>query len=212
MIGIYTLILIALVLAGGVAIRLLLQRTRQLRDANERLQRLSLRDGLTGAANRRQFEAIYEREWRRAVRAKRPLALLMIDIDEFKRYNDAFGHPAGDGCLIRIAALFDAEVHRGADFVARYGGEEFAVILPDTDAAGAAGVAERLRSQVEALKIDRDPPGPLGVVTISVGTAGGLPAVDVSSPELLLAAADRALYEAKQSGRNRVKIATLAAS
>jgi diguanylate cyclase (GGDEF)-like protein len=210
--GVYALGFVALLVAAGLVVRLLIRRTHELQEANERLQRLSLRDGLTGAANRRHFEAIYEREWRRAIRAKRSLALLMIDIDEFKKYNDAFGHPAGDGCLIRIAALFDAEVHRGADFVARYGGEEFAVILPDTDLTGAAGVAERLRADVEALRIERDAAGPTNVVTISVGVAAGLPGVDISSPELLLASADRALYEAKQTGRNRITIATAPAT
>jgi diguanylate cyclase (GGDEF)-like protein len=188
-------------------VRLVEERTHQLREANARLDRLSRRDALTGVANRRHFEQVFEAEWRRALRAHAPLALLMIDIDEFKRYNDVYGHQAGDGCLMRIAAVFDAEVQRAADLVARYGGEEFAVILPGTAARGAVELAERLRAEVEALCIPRHEAAPIAVVTISIGVACGVAGLDLSSPELLLSAADHALYGAKNSGRNRVVIA-----
>jgi diguanylate cyclase (GGDEF)-like protein len=185
-------------------IRLVGERTSQLRQANDRLQRLSYIDGLTNIANRRHFEEMLEVEWRRAFRAETQVALLMLDIDHFKIYNDTFGHRAGDGCLTRVAAVLDDSVQRAGDLVARYGGEEFAAILTGTDAPGATEVAERLRAAVEELGIEQGG----GVVTVSIGVASGLPG-EVASPEALLSAADTALYEAKRAGRNRVRIAKL---
>ena len=183
-------------------IRLVEERTSQLQQANDHLQRLSYMDALTGIANRRHFEEILEIEWRRAFRAKTPMTLLMIDIDHFKQYNDSFGHRAGDGCLARVAAVLDESVQRAGDLLARYGGEEFAAILTGTDEAGGAEVAERLRAAVEQLGIERSD-DPTRLVTISIGVAAAIPG-EASSPELLLSAADTALYEAKRLGRNRV--------
>jgi diguanylate cyclase (GGDEF)-like protein len=126
----------------------------------------------------------------------------MLDIDRFKLYNDAFGHRAGDECLAQVAKILDQSVPRAGDLLARYGGEEFAAILSGTDESGGAGVAERLRAAVERLgiKLSDDP---TQVVTISVGVAAGIPG-QVWSHEVLLGAADKALYEAKRAGRNRV--------
>ena len=185
-------------------VRLVEERTSQLQQANDHLQRLSYMDALTGIPNRRHFEEIFEMEWRRALRAKAPIALMMIDVDSFKSYNDTFGHRAGDGCLTRVAQALDGAAARAGDLVARYGGDEFAAILAGTDAAGATDVAERLRAMVEALGIE------LGgaerrVVTISVGVAAAVPG-DVTSSELLLGAADQALYRAKHDGRNCVRV------
>ena len=188
-------------------IRLVEERTRQLQQANDHLQRLSYIDALTNIANRRHFEEILEVEWRRAFRAKTPISLLMLDIDLFKSYNDSFGHRAGDACLTRVAAVLDDSAQRAGDLVARYGGEEFAAILAGTDGAGAVEVAERLRAAVEQLGIEQGGGDPARVVTISVGVASSIPG-DVTSPEALLSAADHALYEAKRAGRNRVATAS----
>ena len=187
-------------------IRLVEERTSQLQQANNHLQRLSYIDSLTGIANRRHFEEILEVEWRRAVRAGTPMTLLMLDIDNFKLYNDTFGHRAGDGCLVRVATILDQSVQRAGDLLARYGGEEFAAVLTRTDEAGGIEVAERLRAGVETLAITLSD-DPIQVVTISIGVAAGIPA-QASSHEALLRAADKALYAAKRAGRNRVGIAS----
>jgi diguanylate cyclase (GGDEF)-like protein len=185
-------------------VRLVEERTSQLQQANDHLQRLSYMDALTSIPNRRHFEEILEMEWRRALRAKAPIALMMIDVDYFKGYNDTFGHRAGDGCLTRVAQALDAAAPRAGDLVARYGGDEFAAILAGTNAAGAMDVGERLRAVVEALGIEQGGTD-RRVVTISVGVAAGIPG-EVASPETLLGAADQALYQAKRDGRNRVRV------
>ena len=187
-------------------VRLVEERTSQLRQANDRLQRLSYTDALTNIANRRHFEEVLEVEWRRGFRAKTPVALMMIDIDRFKPYNDTFGHRAGDGCLTRVASVLDDVAQRAGDLVARYGGDEFAAILAGTDLAGAAEVAERLRAAVEPVGIEGGDSQPQTVITVSVGVASGVPG-EVSSPDALLGAADSALYEAKRAGRNCVRTA-----
>lgn len=168
---------------------------------NEELQRLTLADGLTGIANRRYFNEYLEREWRTAKRQEHSLGLIMADIDFFKRYNDTYGHQAGDSCLKAVAAILDSGVSRAADLAARYGGEEFAVVLPDTDLAGALHIAEHLRRQVEKMGWEHRE-APSGHVTISLGVAALVPTAG-SSPEELIKLADQALYQAKQSGRNR---------
>ncbi|MEO8256882.1 MAG: diguanylate cyclase [Acidobacteriota bacterium] len=187
-------------------IRLVEDRTSQLQRANDHLQRLSYIDSMTGIANRRHFEEILETEWRRAFRGRTPMALLMLDIDNFKLYNDTFGHRAGDGCLTRVATVLDASVQRAGDLMARYGGEEFVAVLTGTDEAGGVEVAERLRAAVEELAI-RLSDDSLQVVTISIGVASGIPD-ETSSYEILLTAADKALYRAKRAGRNRVGTAS----
>jgi diguanylate cyclase (GGDEF)-like protein/PAS domain S-box-containing protein len=172
----------------------------------ETLAQLASLDGLTGVANRRIFDESLQREWHRGLRGKLPLSLLLVDVDRFKALNDSQGHPKGDDCLRRIAALLRTTIRRGSDLVARYGGEEFTLLLPETDAAGAEAVGERLRAEIEALALPHAAGGLGGVVTVSVGAATIWPSgsdTDVQ-PRDLVEAADRSLYRAKQTGRNRV--------
>lgn len=177
--------------------------TRRLDEANRELQRLSSVDSLTGIANRRQFDDTLLREWRRALRKKHSIALLVCDVDFFKHYNDHFGHQGGDECLRRIAASLSDQVKRPTDLVARYGGEEFAIVLPDTDAGGARRVAEAMRAAIEAMHLAHAPSSGKSWVTISLGLAAAVPETGDTSPQRLLEAADAALYEAKRAGRNR---------
>jgi diguanylate cyclase (GGDEF)-like protein len=177
--------------------------TRQLEAANQQLLRLSVVDALTGVANRRYFDGTLDRLWRSAVRNQGRVALIMIDIDHFKAYNDQFGHPAGDYCLQRVAKGLSLGVKRPDDFVARYGGEEFAVILPGSDLEGAAVVAERLRSGIAALQISHPASPTAKFITLSQGLACATPERESSSSHLLILA-DEALYQAKRSGRNRI--------
>jgi diguanylate cyclase (GGDEF)-like protein len=177
-------------------------RTQQLAEANQMLQRLSSTDGLTGIANRRQFDERMRIEWNRAIRAGGPLSLLLIDIDHFKKLNDSVGHQAGDDCLRRVATAIADEFRRAEDLVARYGGEEMAVILSALAPEEVLQQAERTRRAVEALAL----PHPLGVVTVSIGAAT-IEATQESAPEILIASADGALYRAKERGRNRVEMA-----
>jgi diguanylate cyclase (GGDEF)-like protein len=183
-------------------LQLLQERTQQLEEANAQLEALSFVDSLTGIANRRAFDQSLDGEWRRAVRSKQPLSLLMLDIDYFKSFNDAYGHQAGDKCLSAVAGALGGLARRAGDRVARYGGEEFAALLPATDASGALAIAERMRAAVEALNLPNRA-GEDGRVTISVGRAT-VESTDGLSPETLVATADAALYDAKRSGRNRV--------
>ncbi len=176
---------------------------QQLAEANIELQKLAALDGLTGIANRRRFDELLRTEWLRGQRDKRPLSLLMCDIDRFKAYNDGFGHPAGDLCLKKTAAVLTEHLKRPADLAARYGGEEFAIVLPETDLAGALQVAEACRAQLETMAMPA--PGG-GVVSMSIGVASVVPSPD-SSAEALIVRADKALYAAKTGGRNRVQAA-----
>jgi diguanylate cyclase (GGDEF)-like protein len=176
---------------------------RELEEANQRLQRLSSIDGLTGIANRRQLDQTFEIEWRRAFRQGTAISLVLFDLDAFKRYNDAYGHQRGDDCLRLVAATLRGQAHRAADLVARYGGEEFVAILPEVDPAGALHYAEQARAAIEQLAL-RHESAPAGVVTISAGVATAEPRHG-GSPRELIARADRALYLAKDRGRNRVE-------
>jgi diguanylate cyclase (GGDEF)-like protein len=185
--------------------QLVSERTRELEQANQMLERFSYLDAVTGIANRRNFDDCLDLEWRRVRREGAPLSLLMIDIDHFKLFNDTYGHPKGDECLKAVAQALRRTLHRPGDLCARYGGEEFAVILPGTDAEGAAGVAESLRSSVESLGVAHEASTP-SVVTISVGVGTAVPG-DQATAESLVAGADMALYDAKHSGRNLVRIA-----
>lgn len=185
------------------AFRFLRESQRQLAAANIELQKLAALDGLTGIANRRRFDEALQLEWLRSQRDRQPVALMMCDVDHFKLYNDSHGHPAGDLCLKKVAAVLTEHLKRPADLVARYGGEEFAIILPETDLTGALTVAESCRRHLEQLAI-RNPQAPLtGCVTLSAGVACMVPS-SLSSAEGLLELADQALYAAKRSGRNRV--------
>jgi len=174
----------------------------ELEALNEELHRLTLVDGLTGIANRRYFDEYLEREWRTGLRQQKPLSLIMADIDFFKLYNDTYGHQSGDDCLRDVASVLDKSIKRVTDFAARYGGEEFTIVLPDTELDGAMFVAEKIRKRVEDLQIpNSETPG--RCVTISLGVASMLPSMGVS-PSSLIALADKAMYQAKNSGRNRV--------
>jgi diguanylate cyclase (GGDEF)-like protein len=170
--------------------------------AEDKLEELATTDALTGLKNRRKFDAAIDAEWRRAVRQKLPLALLMIDADHFKSYNDSFGHQAGDQMLVGIAICISDAVRRAGDCAARYGGEEFAVLLPGFSAAAAATVAETIR-----LKVQQWSDGPT-VTTVSVGIASMTPSATTDWP-VLVKAADRALYAAKANGRNRCVLASI---
>jgi diguanylate cyclase len=180
----------------------LADRTHRLDEERRRLEVLIDIDALTGLANRRGFDEALRREWQRNARADSPLAMLMIDVDWFKKYNDRFGHPGGDEVLRRVAAALRSTIRRAGDTAARYGGEEFALILTATSADDAALLAERCRFAVEALAIPH-PANPAGIVTISIGVAVAVPVYD-ASPMALLIEADAALYLAKAGGRNRV--------
>ena len=136
--------------------RELLEMTQELDRANQRLKYLSYIDELTDIANRRYFEENFDQEWNRAMRYSRSLALVMIDIDMFKNYNDTYGHKEGDVCLRKVATALKHTLKRPGDFVARYGGEEFITVLPDTDITGAAAIAESMRSDVRSLRIEHD--------------------------------------------------------
>lgn len=176
----------------------------KLQQAQSQLQELANCDGLTGLANRRQFDKVLKQEWSRAVREATPLSLLMIDVDHFKLYNDAYGHQGGDACLQFVAgAMADENRLRVSDVVARYGGEEFAVILPCTPIEGAMAVGERMRAAVDGLEMRHTRSISAHHVTISVGSACVVP-TRLSDPARLIAAADAALYRAKREGRNRV--------
>ncbi len=185
------------------AFRFLRESQRQLADANIELQKLAALDGLTGIANRRRFDEVLNTEWQRGQRDKVPLSLLMCDIDSFKRYNDNYGHLAGDLCLKKVAAVLTEHLKRPADLAARYGGEEFALILPDTELAGALSVAQACRRQLETLRLDNPQAEPFGVVTMSIGVARMVPSAATGLAQLI-ERADQALYAAKRSGRNRV--------
>ncbi len=172
------------------------------------LANLSNVDGLTGVANRRHFDAFLEQEWRRCVRGSLGMAVIMLDIDYFKLYNDHFGHGAGDDCLKAVASALDGELLRSTDLLARYGGEEFAAILPQVERFGAERVAERMRSAIESLSIAHPKSGVADHVTISLGCASIFPTRG-GDPTPLLQTADKMLYAAKKAGRNQVRSITL---
>lgn len=165
------------------------------------LRSIAMLDGLTGVANRRKFDEALDIDWRQCQRDEKPLSLCLVDVDCFKRYNDRYGHQAGDLCLRAVAQALKRALLRPYDSVARYGGEEFVCLLPDVDAAGAMDVAERLLAQVRALQIEHLDNDRRGVVTVSIGVATARPS-EGRSAEALLAAADRSLYDAKHAGRD----------
>ena len=179
------------------------ERTRQLEAANRTLERITTEDTLTGLANRRHGEDCLERGWRRAERLGTPMAMLMVDVDCFKEYNDAYGHQQGDRCLQQVAVHLANAFARATDVVARMGGDEFCVILENTDFPKAVEMAEKLRSGLESAAIPHEASRVVPVVTVSAGVAAGVPAAG-SRPDALLNTADQALYDAKNRGRNRV--------
>ncbi len=177
--------------------------TTKLKEANEKLNHLSMTDGLTGIANRRLFDKKMEHEWKRAQRAQQPLSLIMIDIDYFKLYNDNYGHQAGDKCLKKVAIALKNTLRRPADFIARYGGEEFVVIIPETNSNAASKIAETLRNAVISLSIPHATSKQNNRITISLGVASVTPKAGQPSQELIYRS-DTALYKAKHSNRNSV--------
>ncbi len=173
-----------------------------LSSAHEKLRDLSRFDGLTGVHNRAYFNERFDMEWRRAHRSQSMIGLLMIDIDHFKRVNDTYGHPGGDACLKQVAETMRLAVRRSGDEIFRYGGEEFVILLADTDLAGAAHIGEIIRRQVEALDVIYEAKKiPL---TVSIGAAAMIPDAVGACDYSLVGKADKALYQAKTGGRNRV--------
>jgi diguanylate cyclase (GGDEF)-like protein len=177
---------------------------QQLASEKQRAVVLASQDGMTGLANRRSFDEMLQIEWQRAAQEENVLSLLMLDVDHFKSYNDDFGHPSGDECLRRVAAVIAGCIRQPGDFAARYGGEEFAVILPGATEERALDVAERIRAEVAALRI-RHLSGDTGYVTITGGAASLRPAAERSAEELVVQA-DLALYRGKRAGRNCVEV------
>jgi len=213
-------LLVLLMLLGFFGSRLVLQITMrvkaeheanenrvQIEHLNETLQALAMQDGLTGLANRRCFDDEIVRELRRAVRSGQALSLIMIDVDFFKRYNDTYGHLAGDECLRELAATVKVAGHRPGDMVARYGGEEIVVLLPGCAAVAAVEIAKKILAAIEALAIVHSG-NPAGVVTASAGVGVLENVANDAVPEAIIDMADKALYEAKSSGRNRVCLYT----
>ena len=204
-------LLVALVFSvlGGFAVLLLLQIRHNQRTeadlllAHASLQQMAMQDGLTGLANRRQLDLALPQEIGRSVRSGRPLGLIMLDIDHFKRFNDLYGHPAGDACIRDVSRAVLSCVGRSGDLVARYGGEELLVLLPESDALGTWRVAQRIVEAVRELNIQHEA-SEHRVVTISAGLHVWTYSHPVPTPEKLIAAADAALYTAKRSGRNQV--------
>jgi diguanylate cyclase (GGDEF)-like protein len=182
----------------------LIQALNQLETANGLLHHAAITDALTGVANRREFDRVLAEEWGRASRDGTSLAVLMIDIDFFKGYNDAYGHQGGDSCLQTVARTLQGCVHRPVDLVARYGGEEFSVILPGTKLSDAKTVAYRVRAHVASEEIPHMTSQISSFVTVSVGVAAIVPRLGIEA-QSLVASADKALYQAKQEGRNRVR-------
>lgn len=198
--------------------KLVLQRTHALTESNKKieyqklelerinqdLQQLSLKDSLTGIWNRRKYDETVSLEWNRCLRHKAPVALILLDVDHFKNFNDAYGHMAGDECLVKIGETIQNSLSRSTDMVARYGGEEFAVLLSETRKEKAISIAGMLREKIEALHIPHRESAVSNYVTVSIGVAYTVPNMN-SSYEDLFKAADKALYQAKTAGRNQVK-------
>jgi two-component system cell cycle response regulator len=178
---------------------------RVLRRVDNELQDAALVDGLTRISNRRRFFEQLHKEWPRAQRFFRPLTIIVSDVDNFKKYNDIYGHVRGDRCLHDVAQALHKSVHRPGDLVARYGGEEFAMILPETTLEAAREVADKCRQAVQDLGIEHAGNAGYGVVTISIGVACMVPEEDLHYGDLI-EMADQALYESKEKGRNCVSL------
>lgn len=185
---------------------LLLEHESQERERlNQKLDRMAHQDALSGLANRRHFNVLLEREWERLRREERPLALLFIDVDYFKAYNDTYGHALGDECLMAIGRALANAVRRPGDVAARYGGEEFVVLLPGTGLEGASEVGERIIGEIDGFAIPHAASSVSGIVTVSIGLAVLVPQTGITTADLL-AQADAALYAAKHAGRHRLVV------
>jgi diguanylate cyclase (GGDEF)-like protein len=176
----------------------------ELEKSNRELARLASFDGLTRIANRRHFDHCLEKEWGRMARQKASLSLILCDIDFFKRYNDTYGHQAGDDCLKKVAQTISRAIKRPADLVARYGGEEFVILLPKTDLSGAVKIVEDIKRKIRNLQIEHAKSDVSPYVSLSMGICTMRPDRETLSTELV-AVADRALYQAKKTGRDRVE-------
>ncbi len=190
----------------GMLVSTAIQRDRlhdYLTRANRKLKRFAYLDGLTQVANRRRFEHFLNQEWRRLMREQSPMALIMVDIDHFKAYNDAYGHQAGDDCLRRVAGILRSAIQRPADIVARYGGEEFALVLPNTNVEGAETIAEKIRVLIARAQIPHKGSLVSKWITLSMGIAALYPH-PLKAPDDLVKLADQALYQAKENGRDRI--------
>ncbi|HSV30694.1 MAG TPA: diguanylate cyclase [Atribacteraceae bacterium] len=176
----------------------------ELKRKSDILENISNRDGLTGLYNWRQFDTVVGNEWKLATRGGRPLSIILLDLDYFKLYNDNYGHLSGDECLKAVAHVLSKALERASDFAARYGGEEFVVVLPDTALDKAFLMAEKIRKEIEDLKIEHKYSPVSPYVTVSVGVVSTIPP-QKTDYRMLLELADNALYEAKKSGRNRVR-------
>lgn len=201
-------VLMPMLLAMGLVLMVEERAGADLQEANRRLEELSVTDALTGLSNRRHFDRLLASEWSRSARRGSPFTVLMVDVDHFKRFNDRYGHLAGDDCLARIAGVLKAFTRRSGDVAARYGGEEFAIVYPDMAPEVAARMAEAVRQGVEDLGIPHED-SPFGRVTLSVGVAT-MPASRDALAEALVRRADELLYEAKAGGRNAVRSAQVA--
>lgn len=184
-------------------LKLKIKELTELQDANCKLENLSLSDGLTGIANRRNFDGYMTMSWENAVRSQKPLSIIMGDIDFFKQYNDNYGHLKGDDVLIKVAKNMAENLKRPMDFVARYGGEEFIIILPETDAEGAIFIAQEMRRSIENLKIPHQYSRITNHITISFGVTTIRPNLEDSLEEFINLA-DKAMYQSKETGRNKV--------
>jgi diguanylate cyclase (GGDEF)-like protein len=187
------------------------KRTQELKEAKDTLKKLSKKDNLTGLANRRWFAEFLSQAWRNALRDKQALSILMIDIDDFKDYNDHYGHKKGDACLKIVAEAVRQTVGRASDQVSRYGGEEFVVVLGNTPLEGALKIAENIRMAIQNLGILHKDAKNHGIMTVSVGVTSTQPTRE-TRPETVLVAADRAMYRAKHAGKNQVAYSTPAST
>lgn len=183
--------------------RLRIRNQLKLKKYQDYLAELSMLDGLTRIPNRRRFDEALALEWRRAIRAKSPLSLIMMDIDAFKPFNDHYGHQAGDACLQEAAQALHDALERSTDLLARYGGEEFACLLPETDAPGALVIGEKLRRTVAELEIPHEYSPTASHITLSLGLATLVPRPGMEEPGLI-GLADDNLYKAKKNGRNQL--------
>lgn len=181
------------------------QTEEQLLQLQAQLEAFSYQDGLTGVANRRMFDSRYEVEWANAQRSSQPLSLILLDIDYFKQYNDHYGHVQGDDCLRSVGQALNHAAVRPRDLVARYGGEEFVLLLPETDAAAAAQVAERCRQLIREQQILHAQSHVAPLLTVSLGVGTLVPGLQ-DSPQAFLEAVDRLLYQAKHQGRDRAVV------
>jgi diguanylate cyclase (GGDEF)-like protein len=211
--GLMILVFGAAMLASAAQVRRLFDDSVELqyqlstsRELSQTLEQMLRVDELTGIANRRLFDDMLEKEWRRAKREHTVLSVIAVDIDHFKAYNDYYGHPAGDECIRAVARTMSDTLHRPGDLAARIGGEEFAFLLPDTPVGGAVRVSELIRRRVLALGLKHADPAVTGPVTVSLGVASS-DNPGIATPSELLRAADKALYRAKGEGRNQVAVA-----